>query len=76
MAEILSKTFDTQHGAIFLSVKDAVLGNVSSHSVYLNEPGAVIDPNAAIASVLAEVDATAQTIHDKMVAAGWVRNGS
>lgn len=68
MATILSKTFDTAHGAVFLNVKDAVLGNISVHTIYV---AGLQDVQAAIDKALADVDAQAQAIKSGLEAAGW-----
>lgn len=68
MATILSKTFDLAQGAVVLSVKDAVLGTITSHTVYVT-----MTPNVqeVITHILDEADVNAQKIYDGMVAAGW-----
>lgn len=73
MATMLSKTFDTAHGSVFLEVKDVHLGNITKHTLYVaNTP----DVNAAIDQILADADTNAQIVKDKMIAAGWQPNGN
>jgi len=71
MATVISKTFDMQHGAVFLQVKDAILGNVSPNTIYVS---GVEDYATQEAALLAEVDAQATALKNGMLAAGWVDN--
>ncbi len=68
MATERSRTFDLQHGAVYVQVQD-LYGSVSNHTVYV---ATVPDVNAAIAQMLLDVDTAAEAIHAKMVAAGYV----
>jgi hypothetical protein len=68
MATVISKTFDLQHGAVFLQIKDGVLGNTSPNTIYVS---GVTDYATQEAAVLKEVDAQATALKAGMVAAGW-----
>lgn len=77
MATILTKTFDTLHGCIALTVKDAVLGNVSNHTIYVALPdGTPNDVAAAIAQIEATVDAQATAIKNAFTENGWTPGGN
>lgn len=71
MATVISKTFDLQHGAVFLQVKDGIIGNVSPNTIYVS---GVEDYATQEASLLATIDAQAKALKNGMVAAGWVDN--
>lgn len=73
MATIQAKTFDIAHGAVFLDVQDAILGNVTKHTLYV---ALTPDVDASIAQILTDADANAHTIKNGMIAAGWVPNGN
>lgn len=73
MATVLSKTFDLQHGAVFLQIKDGVLGNVSPNTIYVS---GLEDYATQEANLLATIDAQATALKSGMLAAGWVDNSS
>lgn len=68
MATLLSKTFDTAHGAVNLQVQDSVLGNVSFHTAYLAN---IANFDTYLAQTLSDADAQAQAVKTNMIAAGW-----
>lgn len=67
MAIEVSRTFDLEHGAVVVAVKDS-LGHLSSHTLYLN---GVPNVNAAIAQLLIDTDVAAALLRQRMIAAGW-----
>lgn len=72
MATILTKTFDTAHGAVYLSIQDAVLGNITQHTVYVLQPdGTPNDVAAEIANIGVMVDTWANSVKAAMLSAGW-----
>jgi hypothetical protein len=68
MAIVLSKTFDFAHGAVFLQVKDGVLGNVSPNTIYVS---GLTDYATQEAALLTAIDAQATALKSGMLAAGW-----
>lgn len=77
MATVISRTFDMAHGALRLQVKDAALGNVTSHTIYLLKPdGTVNDATALEAAILTEQEAQAVALKAALQAAGWQQGGS
>jgi hypothetical protein len=76
MATETSRTFDLAHGRIVVTVKDAVLGNETVHSIYVTGAQGVTDVDAAVEQVKTEADAAATTLHAAFMAAGWQPNGS
>ena len=62
-----SRTFDLDHGAVFLGIKDS-FGKESFHTLYV---AGADDIEAEIAKRIAEVEEQAQTIRSRMTAAGW-----
>jgi hypothetical protein len=75
-SEYQARSFDTGHGAIFVFVQDAVFGNRSAHTIYVAGANGVADVDSEVIRILAEADANAQVIHDRMVAAGWKADGN
>lgn len=67
MATETSRTFDLDHGAVFLGVKDSY-GKESFHTLYV---AGVPDVNAAVAQILIDTDTQATAIRTAMIAAGW-----
>lgn len=76
MATEISRTFDVAHGRVVVVVADAVLGNQSTHSIYVTGPTGVTDVDAAVAGIKTSVDASATALHAAFMAAGWQPNGS
>lgn len=74
-AKELSRTFDTMHGAVFVSVLDD-LGNTTVHTIYVSGPSGVTDVATAIAQLLTSIDANTAQILAALIAAGWTPNGS
>jgi hypothetical protein len=71
MASVLSKTFDMQHGAVFLQVQDGVLGNTSPNTIYVS---GMSDYATQEAALLTEIDAQATALKNGMMAAGWTES--
>lgn len=67
MAIEISRTFDLQHGAVVVNIKDQ-FGNVAPHTLYV---AGVPDVNAAVAQLLIDTDTQAEKIRAAMIAAGW-----
>jgi hypothetical protein len=72
MATVIDKQVDSSQGAVFLRVKDAVLGNETNHTIYFAGPSGVADINAAIAQIQLDADANAKILHDRMTANGLI----
>jgi hypothetical protein len=67
MAIEISRTFDLAHGAIVLEIKDQ-FGTISFHTIYVS---GVSDMNATTTKILADTDAAAAIIRERMISAGW-----
>lgn len=67
MATETSRTFDLDHGAVFLGIKDS-FGKESFHTLYV---AGVQDIDAEIAKRIAEVEEQSTVIRTRMEAAGW-----
>jgi hypothetical protein len=70
MATEISRTFNTQQGAVIVTLQDA-LGNNSVHTLYVTGPNPVTNVPAAIAQIGAEIDAAATAIQAAFTTAGW-----
>ena len=70
MATVLSKTFIISLGTVVIQVQD-VLGNVSAHTIMVSGPSGVTNVDAAIATILTQVDEAAAAIQAAFQAAGW-----
>lgn len=69
MAKVLSKTYDHDHGAVFLQVQDGVMGKITPRTIYVT---GVEDFDAEVEALLKAVDVSAAALKAAMVKAGWV----
>lgn len=67
MATESSRTFDLDHGAVHVGIKDS-FGKETFHTVYV---AGVEDVEAHIAERLKEVEEQAAVIRERMQKAGW-----
>jgi hypothetical protein len=68
MATETSRTFDIDHGAVHVGIKDS-FGKESFHTFYV---AGLDDVEAEIAKRMEEVESQAATIRGHFVKAGWV----